>query len=179
MLIGIAGPAGVGKTSIARQFEKEEGFMIMSYAQPLKAALTALTGFPMEFFTDIKLKETPLEFGKSPREMMQLMGTEFVREMISEDFWTWRMRQRIESLPTANIVIDDIRFDNEAQLVRDMGGTILHPHRNYKKVTDHNEHRSEQEILTFPEDLYFDCEPYTEEETFSIIWNSLLYYEKV
>ena len=41
--------------------------------------------------------------------------------MIDHDFWIWRMRQAISDNSHHNIVIDDIRFDNEAQLVRDNG----------------------------------------------------------
>jgi len=173
MLIGLAGGVGVGKTSIARELERHSDFIIMSYAQPLKAALTALTGLPMEFFTEIELKEKPLEFGKSPRQMMQLMGTEFVRAMVSEDFWTWRMRQRIESREGCHIIIDDVRFNNEADLVRKMGGRVVHLFRDFECPTLHTKHRSEQAIDQSKDDVVFQCGTLSEFESATSIWKEL------
>lgn len=158
-LIGLTGPAGVGKTTIAQGFKSLYGYEIRSYAYPLKAALSVLTGRGMQHFTVTELKEKPLlPNGKTPRELMQLMGTEFVRDMIDEDFWIWSMRNRIYEYMRdgGRIVIDDIRFENEAKLVRDLGGRVIHLRRDYNAVTKRSDHASEQE-LNIDGDILIEC----------------------
>lgn len=158
-LIGLTGKAGVGKTTIAQGFKSIYGYEIESYASPLKAALAILTGKSLHNFTITECKEKPLlPNGMTPRQLMQMMGTEFVREMIDEDFWIWNMEARIkDTLHTGGrIVIDDIRFENEAQLVRDLGGKVVHLERDYEPVTERSSHRSEQ-FLNTAGDIAIEC----------------------
>ncbi len=171
MLIGLTGKAGVGKTTIAKMLEERDGFVIRTYAYPLKKSLCSLTGLPMEYFTDIKLKEIPLDvIGKSPRQLMQLMGTEFVRNLVYKDFWTHRMSQTLRRMDaTVNVVIDDCRFENETALVRSLGGKVVHLMRDYGKVTDQTAHASEQMIRSFPQDFMINSGRYTEEFTYKLL----------
>ena len=158
MLIGITGTAGVGKSTLAEHFKKFKNFEVLSYAGPLKEALCALTGLPMEHFTVTEKKEVPLEFGKSPRELMQLMGSEFVRNTVDENFWIWRMKNQINERESKDIIIDDIRFPNEAELVRRMGGRVIHLKRNFESPTVHNGHASEQVLEVIHPDIVLNCD---------------------
>ena len=155
MLLGFAGSAGVGKTTTAEWFVDNLGYVKLSYATPLKVSLSILTGLPLEYFLDIKLKEKEIPGlnGITPRILMQKMGTDFVRNMIDHDFWIWRMRQAISDNSHHNIVIDDIRFDNEAQLVRDNGGVVVHLVRDFRSPTKNNDHPSEQQIMYHKDDI--------------------------
>jgi len=170
MLIGLTGRAGSGKTTIAKFLAERDGFIIRTYAYPLKKSLVELTGLGMEYFTDIVLKERQLEIGKSPRELMQLMGTEFVREMVNKDFWIWRMRDVILRISTEiDVVIDDCRFENETALVREMGGQVIHLDREYDAVTDKNNHASEKPLRRLAEDYAIQSWLAGEEYTYSIL----------
>lgn len=153
ILIGLAGPAGVGKSTIADYFSLYQGYKVLSFAEPLKLSLMQLTGLNKEYFYDIKLKESLIPgLNYTPRALMQKFGTEFVREMIDYNFWIWRMRNQISEYSHKKLIIDDVRFHNEASLIRGNGGAVLHLDRNFESPTKHNEHQSEQELPILIED---------------------------
>lgn len=56
---------------------------------------------------------------RSPREIMQLWGTEYRRAQ-DADYWV----KQVEPLLTGPTVVTDVRFDNEANLIRRHGGEI-------------------------------------------------------
>jgi len=127
MIIGLAGGKGCGKSSVARIMERKFGYEIMSFASPIKDMLRAM-GLRDAELNDPVLKEITLdEYGKSPREIMQLLGTEFARNMLSEDIWVTAMKRRIS--PGMKVVIDDVRFENEARFIRDTGGSVVEVRR--------------------------------------------------
>jgi len=169
MLVGLAGTAGSGKSTIARVMWLGDAFQILSFAHPLKAALIKMTGLDRKWFYDIdyKEKEIPGLPGITPRIMMQKFGTEYAREMIAPDFWLWRMGQSLSKYSHKNIVIDDVRFENEAQFIRDNGGVIIHLCRNFESPTEHNEHKSEQRIECYTMD--YEVDGGTEEETHAAV----------
>ncbi|ATS94015.1 putative deoxynucleoside-5'-monophosphate kinase [Pectobacterium phage DU_PP_V] len=53
----------------------------------------------------------------SPRIVLQLIGTEFGRMMISETIWTDILKSKVLSSSAETCIITDVRFDNEAELV--------------------------------------------------------------
>jgi hypothetical protein len=55
--------------------------------------------------------------------MLQLLGTEFGRNLITNDIWVRVLEAKIE--PDDQIVIDDIRFPNEAEMIKGKGGKIV------------------------------------------------------
>jgi hypothetical protein len=63
--------------------------------------------------------------GATPRLLMQLIGTEWAREQIADDFWVRLMRYRVEQSPNTPFVIDDCRFPNEAEAIEELGGQII------------------------------------------------------
>jgi energy-coupling factor transporter ATP-binding protein EcfA2 len=124
VLIALAGRKGAGKSTIARGiaslFEHSE---IESFAGPIRS-FAASCGF------DLGKKELvdPV-LGVSPRQFMQQCGTEFARHMFSEDFWIKALKRRLRNLqpaphmetPLDVIVIEDVRFPNEADALQAMG----------------------------------------------------------
>ncbi len=63
---------------------------------------------------------------RSPRQIMQWWGTEYRRAQ-QEDYWCKRMGLRIDGmllLGHRRIVITDCRFENEAAVVRRLGGVL-------------------------------------------------------
>ena len=130
ILIGLCGAAGCGKGSAAYRLVNAHGFREMAFADPLYAAVAAITGKTADWLKDRVHKERPLHWcgGKSPRELLQLLGTEFGREMIHTDIWVMRAMRAVreaESEGAAGVVITDVRFDNEAAAIRAEGGFIV------------------------------------------------------
>lgn len=120
LVIGLAGRAGSGKSYLA-SILAGGGYFRHSFAAPLKAALIAM-GMSKKLLND---KTTPSPFfnGKTSRYAMQTLGTEWGRNLIGPDFWVnaWG-----ETLPKATrVVCDDVRFPNEVEAIRQLGGLIL------------------------------------------------------
>lgn len=123
MLLGLTGRKGCGKSSIARILRDNHGFKILSFASPIKDMLEAM-GIEREKLNDPCLKEEKLpEFGKSPRQLMQLLGTEFARDMIHPNIWVYLMEKKMGEFK--NVVIDDVRFFNEAAMIRGYNGLVI------------------------------------------------------
>jgi len=119
-LIGLTGRKRCGKGTVAAMLPN---YRCLSFAAPIKRMLMAVGVTPAE----IEDKETILpRFGASPRFMMQTLGTEWGRDIVSPQLWTglaYREANPILKIGLG-VVFDDLRFDNEAQLVKDMGGVI-------------------------------------------------------
>lgn len=73
-------------------------------------------------------KEDPIDgFGVSLREILQSLGTDWGRNMVSEDIWVKVLDKRIsERYSDFDIVIvSDIRFDNERDYIINNGGKVI------------------------------------------------------
>ena len=93
-------------------------------------------------------------FYKSCRQMMQLLGTEWGRDLIHPDIWVIAARAQIERYGDADIVFDDVRFENEASMIRELGGLIIHVDRLGND--DNDRHRSEDGIYDQTADRFID-----------------------
>lgn len=157
-LIGLHGPAGCGKDTIAKFLCDTQEFRQIALAQPIRNGISAMFGLPVEYLTDRALKEQPLDLlcGKTPRQIMQTLGTEWGRNHICLDVWLKIAQREIDyqnSLVAANnlylrgIVVSDIRFEGEAKWLRDQGGTIWHIRRPNNPHAIATTHSSEARIL--------------------------------
>lgn len=125
-IIALSGPAGSGK-STAAAYLQQRGYTLVKFAGPLKAMCRAI-GLGDEHIEGSR-KERPLDWlqGKSPREFMQMLGTEFGRDCIGHHFWVglWE-RAALDVLDDGGrVVCDDCRFANEADAVRKLGGIVV------------------------------------------------------
>lgn len=134
LLIGLTGAARSGKTTAAKHLASTHGLLHYALAQPLKQMLAQ--GFNLsDAHLEGALKEQPLAWlGKSPRELMQLLGTEWGRSMVHSDLWLLLAAQNLDSLANclpgaAGFVISDLRFENEATWLRQRGGVVVHIQR--------------------------------------------------
>lgn len=147
ILIGLTGRAGCGKNTAANLLIDTAGVdaLALAFADPMRYMLQELlfaAGYhnPSTLLDERRLKETALEpFGCSPRRLMQTLGTEWGRQMIKPTLWVDLMRQRLERERTAFelIVITDVRFDDEAQLIHTLGGEVWQIERATDAVAAH------------------------------------------
>ena len=123
-IIGITGLAGSGKSEVAGTLVSEHGFIRTAFADPLKDML--LAGGLTRGQTHGALKgEIDDRTGKTPREMMQGLGM-FFRDEVHPDFWVglWEREVEVHLYKGHDIVVEDVRFENEAAAIRALGGQI-------------------------------------------------------
>lgn len=129
MLIGLCGKAGCGKDTAASYITQDFGFERYAFAYPLKQGLAAMLDVAPGLLEDRKYKEAVIPWlGKSPREMLQTLGTEWGREKVHPEIWLRLMERRyamVVDLHLPGLVVTDVRFDNEAEKIRRMGGYVI------------------------------------------------------
>ena len=129
-VIGIQGAMSAGKTTVRERIVGEYGGIWVPMAGPLKRALMAMGATDEEIYGDKKAEPNELWGGKTNRYAQQTIGTEWGREIISQDIWVNCVKRDIMAWYKDRagdplvIVIDDVRFPNEAQMVRDFGGEL-------------------------------------------------------
>lgn len=100
-----------------------------------------MLGINPKVWEDRELKEAPLQgLGRSPRYLAQTLGTEWGRQLVHADIWLLLMIQSWQGVRHSacpRMVISDIRFDNEARKVLDLGGTVWKVVRETNPVESH------------------------------------------
>ncbi len=125
MIIGLCGAAGAGKNTVAERLCLEHKFVPMAFADPLYAAVSAITGLTVEQLQDRSRKENALGWiSCSPRRLLQTLGTDWGRNMIHEEIWVMATMQRIEASPEFDYCLTDVRFPNEAAAIKARGGVV-------------------------------------------------------
>jgi len=151
-VIGFTGYLEVGKTTsaegvLAAATAAKIPTVKFSFAEPGKMMLE-LIGVPPECLRTEEGKRRPLpEFGgKTGRELMQTLMTDWGRNMVAPDLWVRVSAGMMLRLVSSNVlcVIDDIRFDNEAAVVSELGGTIIEVTRPGKVRGTHPSERGIQ-----------------------------------
>lgn len=118
-LIGIAGPARAGKDTLCSYMLDNlyDIWLRSSFADPLKEMLSVIG---VDCSDDAKAVIDD-SYGVTPRHMMQTLGTEWGRNLIDGDIW-------VKAFARLNagkcVIVPDVRFKNEAALVREHGVLI-------------------------------------------------------
>lgn len=127
-LIGLTGKAGSGKDTFAGFLNKHINFEPYSFAGPLKDACCGLFGWTRhQIDHDREFKEAiDPRWGFSPRKAMQLMGTEYGRQMLRQDLWIHMAQVRLNETRKDGLLVTDVRFENEAKWIRENNGILIH-----------------------------------------------------
>jgi hypothetical protein len=152
-IIGLTGFAQSGKDSVGQILVRRAGFKRLAFADALRVSLYKLNpkieseieiqsrGFwewisgepPRTHKKEIRVQDLVKTIGwdeakvKYPeiRELLQKLGTESGREIHGQDCWTNIIKRQIAAEPYQNFVITDVRFPNEADVIKSMGGTVI------------------------------------------------------
>lgn len=127
-MIGVSGIARSGKDTIGGYLVAHYGYQQLSFAEPLRKFVCELTGIPRAELDDVKERMVDW-LGKSPRQMLQTLGTEWGRMLVNENVWVLvgmdeARRSYVRTGKPA--VFTDVRFENEADAIRQRGGRIIH-----------------------------------------------------
>jgi dephospho-CoA kinase len=143
VLLGLAGPAGCGKSLVAKLLLYRYGWPEFSFAEPLKNMVASFLDIPRGALESREYKEKMLhDLGVSPRMIMQTLGTEWGRELIHPDVWVKILSRRVSRKNNPISVISDVRFDNEVDYIRKNNGYLLHIARpGYSYNTSHESER--------------------------------------
>lgn len=137
-LIGLVGRKGSGKDTAAEALTRQ-GWIRLAFATPLRSVVQTMFLLSDEQCDDPVLKEKPGPMGVSYRRGMQVVGTELVRRQLTihlpelghESFWVQHMRRSIAQARQEGkrVVITDVRFRDEAEMIRQVGGRLVHVRR--------------------------------------------------
>ena len=152
LLLGLAGPAGCGKTTAATLMCGRAGWVRLSFADPLRSLLLALHPNWDLWHLGPGKDLTPADGGLSPREQMRAVG-DWVKGY-DPGFFTAIGRHHLARLLLrgVHVAIDDVRYEAEARLIRDLGGCVVHVSRTDIKFR--RDHDSELGVEPEPGDLH-------------------------
>ena len=147
-IIALAGPMGSGKSEAIKLLKNiaTRDVILVKFAQPLYD----IQEYIYDRVSDVHVRSS--SFVKD-RLLLQWLGTEWGRGTIDKDLWVKLWIAAVEDArrkdPSAIIVCDDCRFDNEAEVVKSIGGIIvkISTSRNGERIdTSRAAHASESGI---------------------------------
>lgn len=136
MIIGLVGLIGSGKGTVA-EILRDQGCQTDSFAAPLKDATAAIFGWPRDMLEgdteesrEYREQVSPFWAERlgienfTPRLALQLLGTEVLRDTFHENIWTDSLERRA-STATAPVVVSDVRFPNELDVIKRTHGVVV------------------------------------------------------
>ena len=135
-IIGIVGLIGSGKGTVGDYLVTNHGFKSASFAKTLKDAVSVIFGWPRNLLegdtAESRLWREQVDaywthkMGRpiTPRWVLQYIGTDVMRHNFHNNIWIDSLEKQIAE-QTSSIVITDVRFGNEIDLIHRLNGTIV------------------------------------------------------
>lgn len=157
MILGLSGKMGAGKNTVADRLAaylepRSVRVVQVSYAAKLKESAAALFGVRVADLE--RWKNNPaarvtisapggVHHQQTVRSMLQRYGTESHRDMFGSDFWLAAALPVGSDYADALYVVTDVRFENEAKRIRELGGKVA---RVVGPKVDTGSHPSEKPV---------------------------------
>lgn len=141
-LIGLCGKKGVGKTTAADYLKSRYDYAELAFADPLKQACRELFNLTDEqLYGSQEAKEADDPFwGCSARRILQNVGQRLrSMEPPLNDLFVRSMEDKILKTHNQPVIVSDIRYENEARLIRKLGGVLIHITRDSAPQGDAHE----------------------------------------
>jgi len=127
LIVGISGKRGAGKTTAADYLVKMYGFTKVSFAALLKEQAKLLFPFSREQLYGSAKEKKYKKYDWTPRDFMIKFG-QFLRYW-DQDYWI--KYALLECEKHDRVVIDDLRYQNEANILKAAGAKLIRI-RRYK-----------------------------------------------
>ena len=156
MIIAFCGKKRSGKDTCGDYLKFYHGFSKYSFASPLKRFVKDTFMMNDDQVSGDKKEEIDERWGISGRRLQQLVGTDLMRKtlpeldegfnkFIGDNIWVKRFYYHYMSLTVPlDYTITDLRFLNEAEMIKSMGGYIVKIIR--PELQDNDNHQSEMEM---------------------------------
>ena len=136
MIIGICGLIGSGKDTIADHLVDDHSFVKLSFADKLKDSVATMFDWNRDLL-DGKTEQSrkwreqmdpfwsmELKHEVTPSLVLQKFGTECMRDGFYDGIWVSLVKKKLKDNPQINWVIPDVRFENEANMIQELGGEV-------------------------------------------------------
>jgi dephospho-CoA kinase len=159
--LAIIGKMGSGKTTLVKHLVAEYNFIEFNFGDPVKK-------YANEIFGIETIKEKPRKF---IQEFAEILKT------LDQNVWVNYIKRQIGE--SKDIVVGDVRFMNEYQMLREQGFKFIlldiseeyqverlkktYPN-NYLEHLERRGHISEQNVYKFPADYYYHINETTEND---------------
>jgi hypothetical protein len=120
VIIGLGYRARAGKDTVADHLVRGHGFTRVAFADNLKTAARAIFHLTDEQLYGDRKELIDPRWGLTPRDILQRLGTEGVRNVFGSHVWRKSLFLGLE--PGRDYVVTDVRFPDEVQEVKDAGG---------------------------------------------------------
>ena len=158
MIIGLSGYAQSGKDATANLLCLNYEYERRAFADPMRHALqiinpkldsiTRVADLVDDYGWDIAKKNPEV------RRLLQVLGTDFGRKMIGDDVW---IKMSLSDLRQGNrVVISDVRFPNEADAIKKLGGTVWRINRRNNTAVNHHASEHAMDNYMFSHVIYND-----------------------
>lgn len=164
MIIGLTGYKSSGKSLCANYLCEKYNAHELAFADPLKKICSELYNVPLDNFYDAKLKEVKIdELNTTPRQLMQIIGMKIrevgddIPDILVKNPWIFKVKNEIIKLNKMHkgripIVISDVRFKDEFDMIKSLNGIIVRITRPTKDIPSIDNHISETSMRSLVPD---------------------------
>lgn len=112
--------------TLAREYMQRQGraARVDAFAASLKAMCEIVFGFSHDQLYGPAKHDVDPFWACTPRRILQLAGTE-MRRTFGEDIWVRTLERRAQADPHTSILVSDVRFPNEVDCIRRLGGIVV------------------------------------------------------
>lgn len=140
-IIGLSGFIGSGKGAVSDYLVEHYDFTRLNFSDALKDVVATVFNWPRDMLEgdtpeSRAWREIPDEYWSkrldremSPRLALQLVGTESFRYVIHPDIWVAAVEKKILDNDYKGVVISDVRFINELEMIKRNEGSVIRVER--------------------------------------------------
>lgn len=123
MIIGVSGKKRSGKDTVYELIKGNTGILAVraAFGDQIKEEVAGVTGVNLDHIEEHKERFRP---------MLQWWGADFRRHYKGESYWLDKMLLKMKAIADREVlVITDVRYPNEAELVKKAGGIMIRVER--------------------------------------------------